>query len=83
MCAYNKDEPLPKSLEKYFWDCDFVQLNMQDYYRFIVERVLNLGNTESVRWLLAHTEESSIRNVVNGSRNLSDKTRNFWKTILE
>lgn len=83
MCACTKNEPLPESFEKYFWDCDFVQLNMQNYYRFIVERVLNMGNTESVRWLLAHTEESLIREVVNGSKNLNDKTRNFWKTIFE
>jgi len=83
MCAHNTNEPLPASFEKYFWDCDFVQLNMQGYCRFIVERVLNMGNTESVRWLLAHTEESLIRNIVDSSKNLNDKTRNFWKTIFE
>ena len=82
MSVLNKMEPLPSKLKKYFWDCDFDSLNMEEYSGFITERILNFGNSDSIRWLLAHTDELSLKEIIENSRNLNEKTRNYWKTIL-
>lgn len=75
--------PLPEYFEKYFWDCDFESLNLRAHSRFIIERLLNLGNSESIRWLLAHVEKSALKDIVQSSRNLNRKTRNYWTLMLE
>jgi hypothetical protein len=83
MSRINSKGPLPKDIAKYFWDCDFESLNMHDFSRFIVERLLNMGNSDSIRWLLAHIEKSALKEIVKTSRNLNRKTRNYWTLILE
>ncbi|MFC2089050.1 DUF6922 domain-containing protein [Calditrichota bacterium] len=74
---------LPAHFEKYFWDCNFNELNMHDYSFFISERILVYGNLESLKWLLKTIEKEYLKNVVNKSKNLDKKTRNYWITILE
>ena len=73
---------LPPEFRKYFWDCDVEQLRMEDHAVFITERILNFGNLPAVRWLLAVIEASFLREVVEHSRNLDQKTQNFWKMML-
>lgn len=74
-----KDTILPKEFKKYFWDCDFEQLQMNDHAVFITERILNFGNLPAVRWLLSVIDKSFLMDVVEHSRNLDKKTRNFWR----
>jgi len=75
-------DALPSMLQKYFWDCDFGALSMREHRRFIIERVLNFGDDDAVRWLFAHINRASIANVLEHSRNLSEKTRNFWNIMM-
>ncbi len=70
---------LPSECKKYFWDCDFKQLRMENHAVFITERILNFGNLSAVRWLLSVVDRSFLMDVVEHSRNLDKKTRNFWK----
>jgi len=44
---------LPGMLRKYFWDCEFEALSMKQYPIFISERILNLGDIDSLRWLFS------------------------------
>ena len=69
-------------LEKYFWDCDFNQLNTVDHGPFIAEHILNFGNQASVEWLLGQIDKNTLIKLVETSRNLDDKTRNYWRIIL-
>jgi hypothetical protein len=73
---------LPEDFKKYFWDCDFSKLSFKKYKFFITERILNLGNEKSLKWLLKQVDKSFIKEIVNKSRNLDKKTKNFWKIIL-
>jgi hypothetical protein len=73
---------LPDYLKKYFWDCDFNKLSFEKYKFVITERILNLGNEKSLTWLLGRVDKSFIKEVVNISRNLDNKTKNFWKIKL-
>ena len=73
---------LPEMLKKYFWDCDFEEINMDRYAFFIAERILNFGDMDSLKWLTARTDKAFLREVVRKSRNLDKKTRNYWKMVL-
>jgi hypothetical protein len=73
---------LPKEFKKYFWDCAFDELRLRDHAAFITERILNFGNLQAVKWLVSTIEPSVLKNVVEHSRNLDRKTRNFWKIML-
>ena len=73
---------LPGNLRKYFWDCDFDNLKVEEYAFFITERILNFGDLDALKWLLGQIDEEYLADVVNVSRNLNKKTKNFWLTIL-
>lgn len=75
-------QSLPPEFAKYFWDCELQSLNMQAHSRFIIERLLNMGNDEVESWLLLNVKRTEIADLVQTGRNLDKKTRNYWKVML-
>ena len=73
---------LPLELKKYFWDCHFDELRRGQHAFFITERILNFGNIQTVKWLLTAIDKDFLMQVVETSRNLDPKTRNYWKIML-
>jgi len=76
------NKTLPETLKKYFWDCNFKEMNMDKYAFFIAERILSFGDMASLSWLIAETDRELLREVVEKSRNLDKKTRNYWERML-
>ena len=74
---------LPEFLKKYFWDCDFENISLREYPFFIIERILNYGNSDAIRWLMSNVDEESIRKIVKSSRNLNKKTKNYWEIMFK
>ena len=74
---------IPANFKKYFWDCDFNSLSLEEHKLFITERILNFGNMESVKWIKNLITEKELLILVKNSKNLDAKTRNYWKIILE
>ena len=79
---YMEEMELPEMLRKYFWDCSFEDLRLAQYPIFISERVLNLGDMDSLRWLFSKIDKKFLIDLVNKSRNLNKKTKNYWKLML-
>jgi hypothetical protein len=73
---------LPAEFQKYFWDVAFDELSTIKHSRFIAERLLNFGDMKAIRWLLSFSGKHFIRSVIDNSRNINSKTRNYWKIIL-
>lgn len=73
---------IPKEFRSYFWDADFDELTLEKYPRFIIERILNFGDLNSIKWLLSCTDMNFIRTVIHKSRNLNTKTRNYWQIVM-
>lgn len=69
-------------LRKYFWDCSFEGLRLAQYPIFISERILNLGDMDSLRWLFSKIDKEFLIDLVNKSRNLNKKTKNYLKLML-
>ncbi len=73
---------LPQEFERYFWDVAFDELTIDKYPRFIAERILNYGDLNGIKWLLSWADMNFIRTIIQTSRNLNPKTRNFWQIIM-
>jgi len=71
---------LPKEFKKYFWDVDFKKLSLKKHLNFILSRLMNLGDQKVLKWLL-RLPPKVIIGVVKKSRELDDKTRNYWLFI--
>lgn len=78
-----KSGSIPGPFIKYFWDCDFHKLNLREHDFFIIERILNFGNMDSIKWLFSTFDRAKINAVVAKSRNLNKKTVNYWRTVFD
>jgi len=77
-----KNNKIPSRFKKYFWDCDFEELDIDVYPEYISERILNFGDLDSLKWLLARINKDFLMTLVASSRNLNKKTKNFWNCML-
>ncbi|MBI5205839.1 MAG: hypothetical protein HZA11_13075 [Nitrospirae bacterium] len=62
-----------------FWDVDRNRLSPDKDWFFIVERILEFGDIDDLVWLKETFSKEKIKNTVQKSRILSDKTRAYCK----
>lgn len=74
-------DKLPAFLKRYFWDVPFAGLDLHQSGAFLIERILEYGNPQAVRWLRAHVLAEAICEVVKSSHSLSARSANFWAAI--
>lgn len=74
---------LPVFLKKYFWDVDFEELEFWHAKTFILKRLLDRGDTKALLWLKQHFTNEDIKNLLFSTRDLSQKTANFWTNYLK
>ncbi|GEA14180.1 hypothetical protein E308F_04210 [Moorella sp. E308F] len=70
---------LPAFLKKYFWDVSFDSLDSRDESYFILERLLEYGDTRAIRWVMRQYRDEELLEVIKTSPRLSAKTGNFWR----
>ena len=73
---------IPQNLKRYFWDTDFNSLNIEKHKKYIIERILELGDDEAVKWLKDIFKKDEIINALKTSRRISRKSLNFWTLIM-
>lgn len=76
-------ERLPHFLRPIFWDTDFDRLEVSGHERYIIERVLEYGDDQAIRWLWRTFGPHAIANVVRQSRAISPNTANLWALMLD
>ncbi|PKP55943.1 MAG: hypothetical protein CVT88_05210 [Candidatus Altiarchaeales archaeon HGW-Altiarchaeales-1] len=74
---------LPEDFRKYFWDCEFDELIMEKYPKFIAERILCFGNIKEIKWLLTKLNKDMFLKISTTSRRLDERTKNFWKIYFQ
>ena len=74
-------ERLPEHFKKYFWDVNWEDLNrhVNQYQSFIVIRLADKGDIEQIRWLKRQVGYPAVSAIVGASRQVSPKTKQFWK----
>lgn len=72
---------LPQFLEKYFWDVEFKELDMERSARFILKRILEYGDEKAIAWMRKNFSEKDVEDILINLR-ISPKSANFWAVIF-
>lgn len=77
------EAPLPEFLRPLFWEVDFDRLRVQGHERYVIERVLEYGDDQAIRWLQRTFNSRAIADVVRHSRKISRNTATLWALVLD
>lgn len=77
------DDSLPSFLRPFFWDIEFDQLRLPGRESYVIERLLEFGDDQAVRWLRATFPDELIGHVVRTSRRISPNTANLWSLVFD
>lgn len=69
---------VPERFRTLFWDTNLKNIHIKRNARYIIERVLELGNLDAVNWLQRVYTVQNILDVLSTIRGISDKSRTFW-----
>lgn len=70
---------VPENIFRFFWDTSPENVHLKRNARYIIERVLDYGDIDALSWLQRVYTAQTIIDVLSLSRNISEKSRNFWK----
>ncbi len=65
-----------------FWDVDPKTIDPEKHAKYIIERILDFGNEKEVHWVSHNYPITLIRDVINKSRVLHDKSRALWSKVF-
>ncbi|MFA6404408.1 MAG: hypothetical protein WCW03_00140 [Candidatus Paceibacterota bacterium] len=72
-----------KFRQSLFWDTNPEWIDTKKNAQYIIERVLDFGNDEEVRWLRNFYNRSFMQKIVAKSRSLMPETKNLWMLLLQ
>ncbi len=78
----SEGERLPEFLRPLFWDTDFDRLRIPGHERYIIERILELGDDRAIRWVWRTFGPEEIARTVRRSRVISPNTASLWALLL-
>lgn len=75
---------IPEKFRWLFWETNPGEIDLEQHEPYIIERFLEYGTWEGIRWLRKTYNDERIRTYVlkRGYRTLSKKTLSFWKFLL-
>lgn len=69
---------VPDQFRSLFWDTSLANIHIRRNARYIIERVLEFGDMDAVNWLQRVYPVQTIVDVLQLSRVVTEKSRNFW-----
>ena len=66
-----------------FWDTNPARIDIKKNASYIIERILDFGNDQEVRWLWKTYPREVLKSVVTTSKNLHDSSKSLWIRILQ
>lgn len=75
-------QKLPQFLYTHFWEANPEKIDIRTQAYYIIERILEYGDTEAVQWMLKAYQKNIIIDVLKTSRALSLKSANYWAIIF-
>lgn len=74
---------IPTFLKPLFWDTLIENIRLPIHQRYIIERILEYGDDQAIKWLKSTFAASKIALTVQTSRQISHKTANLWGLVLD
>jgi hypothetical protein len=71
---------IPPQYAVFFWDADPQKVNIKSNSRYIIERILEIGDMNALGWIQSiYPTRMIVEVVLESSRKISSKSKNFWK----
>ena len=74
---------LPTHAYKCFWDINPGELDVMQYSRYVIERLLDYGDIPELRWLFARFSREEIVYVLKRSRRFSRRRASSWASYFD
>jgi len=74
----DKERRVPEKFHYLFWNTDPKRIDLKINARYVIERVLELGGLDALRWLQRNYPTRHIIETLEISRKITPKSRNFW-----
>lgn len=74
---------IPETLYKFFWDVNPQKVNPAEKPYFVIQRLLDKGNIEAVRWVRENFSTADIAETFYKMRDFRAKVGYFWTLFLE
>lgn len=78
MRSQSKPTPVPDEFYYLFWDADPKRIDLKKNARYVIERVLEIGDLKSLKWIQMLYPTNRIIETLKTSRKISPKSKNFW-----
>ncbi len=72
---------VPDFIHKYFWDIPINNLSLDKHYKYIIERILEIGDETAINWMNQQFSVDQIKAVLIKSKRISTKTGIFYAKI--
>ncbi|MBI4180216.1 hypothetical protein HY522_12415 [bacterium] len=81
--AFRETAAVPERFSRFFWDTDSRKIDLRRHRKYVIERILELGNYSAFLWICRVYPGHLIRRVNDESRAISPISRNFWRVWLD
>lgn len=71
---------LPSFVHRYFWDIDPKKQVKKYNFKFVISRLLDFGDKNTINWMFENFDRKSIKNTIESSK-ISTKSKNFWQHV--
>lgn len=72
-----------KLRQSLFWDTDPKKIDLHKNAKYIIERIMDFGNDEDVRWMRSYYPKSLLAKVVKTSKVLQENSRTLWTLLTQ
>ncbi len=72
-----------KRFRSLFWDSSVDKIDINAHKKYIIERILEYGDTEPIIWMFDTYPLKEVKKVLKESRALSKKSSDFWRVVLK
>ena len=80
MAEKKKPEPI-EFRQTLFWDVDPKTIDPDKHAKYIIERILEFGNDQEVRWMWSYYTSELIRDVVENRRGIRAVVKPLWQAL--
>lgn len=72
-----------KPRQTLFWDVNPKTIDPQKHAKYVIERIMDFGNDQEVRWMWQYYPKKQLKEIVTTSRCLLPRSRAFWELVIK
>ncbi len=71
-------QEIPKNIKTLLWDVKEADISFDEHYKYIIERVLEYGDLQEIKWMEDNFSKDKIVVTLKVSKRLSAKSANYF-----